>query len=277
MNGVFFSGPQRVFQDSIKMLERIPNFDAIVGVPRSGTIVASFLATVLNSKLGFIDRSSGLVFFDGGYRVSFKSEVKSILLVDDVTTYANFVTNYKSFLKDYNVKTACIYINPGSEPLVDYFSLVVERPRIFSWNLFNNDLLSQSCVDLDGVLCFDPTEEENDDGENYLNFISNVKVKFRCRYEIHSIVTNRLEKYRNETELWLKRNNIKYRNLIMSPHKTKMERVKAKDYAIKKAEYFSKTNCSLFIESDEKQSFDIAKLSGKSVICSDKMVGFNTR
>lgn len=276
MTTVFFSNPQRLFIDSLAMLKNIPSFDAVIGIPRSGNIVASFFASALNAKVGFINRETGLIFFDGGHRVLFKDNIKSVLLVEDSSIYGNFIRKTKPFLKDYIVKTACVYVDKSTIPLVDYFGVIADLPRIYSWNLLNHDLLSSSCVDLDGVLCFDPTDEENDDGEKYVNFILTAKPKFRCMYEINSIVTSRLEKYRKETEIWLSNNNIRYRNLIMSPHKSKEERLKCGDHAIRKAEYYSKSECFLFIESSDKQAREISS-TGKSVICTDTMIGYNTR
>ena len=273
---VFFSNPQRLFIDSIVMLKNMPTFDAVIGIPRSGNVVASFFASALNTKVGFINRESGLVFFDGGHRVSFEKDIKSILLVEDSSIYGNFIQTAKPFLKDYDVKTACVYVDKSTISLVDYFGVIADLPRIYSWNLLNHDLLSSACVDLDGVLCFDPTDEENDDGEKYINFILTAKPKFRCVYKIHSIVTSRLEKYRKETEIWLNRNNIRYINLIMSPHRSKEERLKYGDHAKRKADYYSKSECFLFIESSDKQAREIAS-TGKSVICTDTMTGYNTR
>ena len=60
-------------------------------------------------------------------------------------------------------------------------------------------------MDFDGVLCRDPTEEENDDGDKYRYFIANVEPIFKPSVEIGWIVTSRLEKYRDLTENWLKK------------------------------------------------------------------------
>ena len=55
---------------------------------------------------------------------------------------------------------------------VDLYREVVEMPRVFEWNLMHGTVLANSCMDIDGVLCLDPTDEENDDGERYLRFLS---------------------------------------------------------------------------------------------------------
>lgn len=50
--------------------------------------------------------------------------------------------------------------------------------------------------------------EENGDGEKYLNFIKNAEVMFLSTGKIYALVSNRLEKYRTETEQWLKYHDI---------------------------------------------------------------------
>lgn len=35
----------------------------------------------------------------------------------------------------------------------------------------NHGILKKACLDIDGVLCVDPTPEENDDGPRYREFL----------------------------------------------------------------------------------------------------------
>jgi len=42
---------------------------------------------------------------------------------------------------------------------------------VFEWNALHHSNPERFCVDIDGVLCRDPTEAENDDGESYLEFL----------------------------------------------------------------------------------------------------------
>lgn len=51
-------------------------------------------------------------------------------------------------------------------------------------------------MDIDGVLCADPTPEENDDGEKYRHFLLNTPPLFIPKVTIGTLVTSRLEKYR---------------------------------------------------------------------------------
>ena len=91
----------------------------------------------------------------------------------------------------------------------------LELPRIFEWNVMHHHLLVSSCIDIDGVLCRDPTEAENDDGAAYERFLDTVPAREVPEAPLGWLVTCRLEKYREQTEAWLNRHAIRYRELVM--------------------------------------------------------------
>ena len=131
------------------------------------------------------------------------------------------------------------------------------------------------CFDLDGVLCEDPTDEQNDDGEKYIDFVLNAPLKVKPTFEIGYIVTSRLEKYRDITEQWLKNNGIRYKELIMMQYKTKEERIKSGAHGKFKGEkYKSLSDTNLFIESNLSQAEEIASISGKTVYCTENGMVF---
>ena len=151
--------------------------------------------------------------------------------------------------------------------MIDYFFEEVESPRMFQWNYLNHVISEKCCFDIDGVLCVDPTNEENDDGEKYINFIKNAKPLFIPQYKIYSLVTSRLEKYRDVTEEWLKKNGVKYENLYMLNCATAEERRQKNLHAKFKAEIYKKSDAICFIESEPRQAKEIFELTGKQVIC----------
>ena len=60
---------------------------------------------------------------------------------------------------------SAIYCQPARENDVDLAFELCPTPRVFEWNLMHHDsIIPQACVDIDGVLCEDPTDEQNDDG-----------------------------------------------------------------------------------------------------------------
>ena len=80
----------------------------------------------------------------------------------------------KSNIENYELYYCCIYGIEESKSLVDYVFEIVEQPRMFQWNYLNHSNARFSCFDMDGVLCVDPTVDQNDDGEKYIDFILNL-------------------------------------------------------------------------------------------------------
>ena len=127
---------------------------------------------------------------------------------------------------------AAIYVTEQAKQLVDFYFDECPLPRVFEWNIMDHIVLSNACVDMDGVLCRNPTPEENDDGEKYVKFIQTAKPLFIPQHKIKAIVTCRLEKYRELTEQWLKAHGVKYDKLYMMSYKTAAERRMANNYDV---------------------------------------------
>ena len=139
---------------------------------------------------------------------------------------------------------------------------------MFQWNYLNHINIETSCFDMDGVLCEDPTDEQNDDGEKYIEFLINARPLFIPQYKIRAIVTSRLEKYRTYTEDWLKKHNVMYENLYMLNLPNKEARIKANAHAKFKSKVYKKlSKTKYFYESDREQAIEIFNLTGKPTIC----------
>jgi orotate phosphoribosyltransferase len=260
-------------------LAKVPlETDLIVGVPRSGLLAANLLALHLNLPFtdveGFLE---GRILQSGerlkNYIKPF-SEYNNVLIVEDSIYSGSSVKMVKEKLngltKGKNLLYAAVFAVPESRNQVDIYFEVCPVPRIFEWNMMHHNLLSRSCVNIDGVLCKDPTEDENDHGSNYEYFLENVEPFFRSSKTIGFLVTNRLEKYRTLTEAWLAKHNVKYNTLIMLNLPNEAARLKANNHGEFKADVYIKSNCVLFIESSLWQSRQIASLSGKPVYCMDE-------
>ncbi len=85
-------------------------------------------------------------------------------------------------------------------------------------------------------------------------------------------MTARLEKYRRETEAWLKQQGIEYGNLVMMDAASGRERRWQGSHGAYKGEVFRQTGCSMFIESSYEQAVQICQTAGKQVFCTDKNV-----
>lgn len=260
----------------LKRLSILPrDFDLIVGIPRSGMLPANLLALYLNKPYTDLDSFLNGHIYNAGARGKTFNEfaTNKVLVVDDSLGSGSALNKSKARLEGvstkYSLSYCAIYIAPGTEKMVDHYFEVVPLPRFFQWNILNHPSLEKACFDIDGVLCVDPSEEENDDGEKYIDFIMNAPPLFIPGNKIGALVTSRLEKYRAETEYWLKVNNVKYDELIMLDLPDKEARVKAGSHAEHKAKAYLSKPYTLFIESSLHQALHINMLTKKPVFCTE--------
>lgn len=260
----------------LKHLSILPrDFDLIVGIPRSGMFPANLLALYLNRPVTDLGSFINGHIYKAGERGKFidVKKFKKILVVDDSISSGSAMLKCKKELKDleksYEIKYAAIYGITETRHLVDYTFEIIPLPRYFQWNILNHTILEKSCFDIDGVLCVDPTPEQNDDGERYIDFLLNAKPLFIPGAKIGTLVTSRLEKYRKETEIWLRNNQIKYNKLVMLDLPNQEARQKANCHASHKAKEYKHHSYNLFIESSINQALDINRITGKPVLCTE--------
>ena len=256
-------------------LHKIPmDIDLVVGIPRSGLLVANLIALYLNKKVSTPEYfAQNIAISHGISRPIDNKEIKNVLVVDDSCNTGNAMDTARRTMTNNNVNytfLAAYTTNYGKQFLDIYFE-VIEHPRIFQWNIMNSWLNANSVYDLDGVLCENP--KIDDDGELYINEIKNAKPKFITGFKINTICTCRLEKYRNITEEWLRKHNVSYNKLSMMQYKTKAERVKANCHGEFKGQIFANSSSNIFFESDLGQAKTIKSMNPKKMVfCVDKMI-----
>jgi len=263
--------------DIKKWITKLPNdIDIIVGIPRSGLLVANLLALYFNLPVTDVEGLCKNRILQTGprYKNGKKtnlSKSSKILVVDDSVCSGKQMQIIKNKLEnakmEYQTYYAAVYISPQGYKYVDFWYEIVDLPRVFEWNVMHHSILTNSCVDIDGVLCRDPSNEENDDGKNYIQFLENVKPLIIPTKTIGWLVTCRLEKYRKLTEEWLKKYNIRYKNLVMMNLPNKEARIASGSHANYKARVYKKYNASLFIESSLNQAREIVKLTVRPTLC----------
>ena len=253
--------------------------DIVAGIPRSGLLVANLLALHLNVPMTDV---AGLVEgrviasgarFKGSDPRQFLARPRHVLVVDDSVCSGSAMRKVRAQLEaaglPHRLSYAAVYMSPEArlDGHVDLYREVVEMPRVFEWNLMHGTVLANSCMDIDGVLCLDPTDEENDDGERYLRFLSETPALLLPTAPVGWLVTSRLEKYRTQTEEWLDKHRVQYGELRMMQYPDMAARRAARAYAGFKSDIYVETGAWLFIESDAALSAQIAQLSGRSVFC----------
>jgi orotate phosphoribosyltransferase len=256
-------------------------FEIVVGVPRSGLLIANMISLHRHLPMTDVDGlASGRLIgggnrFDVGDPAHFLAKPRRVLVVDDSVLTGRQMANVRSRLSRapvrHDLSYAAVYVDPGKEDCVDYFHQALPFPRMFEWNLMHHPMLERACVDIDGVLCRDPTDVENDDGSRYADFLGDVTARVKPAFPIGTLVTCRLEKYRSQTEDWLTRNGIQWRHLVMMPYASKAERIAANRHAEFKAEAYLAAHAMIFIESSVAQARAIADISARYVIATDRM------
>ena len=264
-----------------KNIQKIPsNVDLVVGIPRSGLFVATLISLYLNLPVTDVDSLlNDSIYKCGTTKVKDNwiknlSEARKILVVEDSSSSGKSLMRLKEQLKNFKYKDKIViltvYVTDLTKEYTDMYFEICNPPRIFEWNFMHTKSVENACFDIDGVLCVDPTNEENDDGEKYREFLLNAPLRIAPTYPIGCLVTTRLEKYRKETEEWLKKHNIKYKQLIMMNAASKEERIQMGNHGKFKGEVYKKQkNCNLFVESNWNQATEIAKISDKTVFCTE--------
>lgn len=260
----------------LKNLYLIPrDVDLIVGIPRSGMLPANLMALYMNRPYTDLDSFLKGHIYKAGARGQFMdvNEIKKVLVVDDSIASGAAMKKVKLQLEamatSYQFQYCAVYVVPGKERSVDYCLETVPTPRYFQWNLFNHTSLEKACFDIDGVLCVDPTDEQNDDGKKYREFLFDAEPLYIPGSKLGTLVTSRLEKYRFETETWLKKQGVQYDNLVMLDLPNADARRRANNHGKHKAQEFKKSDYVLFVESDLRQAIEINRLTKKPVFCTE--------
>lgn len=263
-------------QALLKRLDILPrDFDLIVGIPRSGMFPANLLALYLNRPVTDLGSFLNGHIYQTGARGQFIDirSYRKVLIVDDSIASGSAMLKCKEEVRhlaeQYDIRYAAVYVIPGKEHLVDYAFDIVPLPRYFQWNILNHTILEKTCMDIDGVLCVDPTPEQNDDGPRYVDFLLNAPPLFLPGARIGTLVSSRLEKYRKETETWLAAHQVKYNKLVLLDLPDKAARIKAGCHASHKAAEYKASHYALFVESSLRQAVEINKLTGKPVLCTE--------
>lgn len=241
--------------------------DVVVGVPRSGMLPAAQIALALGLPLADQHSFCGEMAWSRHGHVQLKPSGR-VLLVDDASAFGKTmkasVATVRKFRPECEILTCTVYATPQSANNFDLAFEECSKPRLFEWNWWRNGWLKHCCVDIDGVVCVDPTRAQRRDPEQYAKFLTDAKPLFPTAKPVHAFVTGRGEAYRQVTGDWLARHGCEYKALKM---REDVGPRTAEAHAERKAEFYRKSPALLFIESSDKQAELIMRLSGKDALC----------
>ena len=258
--------------------EKYPDLVGVAGVPRSGMFAASYIAMMSGVPLyEASERKGRLVPIGCGFRIKDHEYPigGTIVVIDDSANSGRAMNSVREALgNDY--KYAVVYSTQKMADKLDVYAEIIEDLHFFQWHLFGSQLLTRYktqqgrgfILDFDGVFCEDCPPDCDDDGERYLDFLHNARpLIFPKPFYVHSIATARLNKYREETEAWLRKYGIKWGHLYMGKWKTLQERRLNYNAGEYKGQIYLDSGCAVFIESCPIQARQIFEFTKKPVIC----------
>lgn len=257
-------------------LSRIPgDIELVVGIPRSGMLPATMVALQLNLPMTDVEGLiEGRIMANGLRPLRCAIEdvraARRVLVIDDSVLTGSSMRATKQRLAPlrglHEFVFAAAFVASKEASSVDVYFEEVLSPRLFEWNWFHHGVLAAACVDIDGVLCDDPSFRENDDGRRYTQFLEHAVPRVVPSVTIKCLVTCRLEKYRRLTEAWLQRHGIKYERLIMLDLPDAASRRQMACHGEFKGRVYRAVDALLFVESSHRQAIEIAELAGKAVL-----------
>ncbi|MEN8721601.1 MAG: phosphoribosyltransferase [Alphaproteobacteria bacterium] len=253
----------------------------VVYVPRSGIIPATQIALQRNIALiplqDFLAGAADTASFSHRNRRLVQRKKLRVLVVDDSFGDGTTLKKVQSSIANarlneiFDIEYLCVYWSGVDAPGLTYWWEKLARPRLFEWNIFHHKGVGHMCFDIDGVLCCDPSSNENDDGKKYQRFIETAWPQIIPTHKVGWLVTSRLEKYRTATEDWLATHNITYDHLIMWDGISAETRRIVGQHGRFKGQVYRDCSAELFVESESHQAYDIAQVSGKPALCTDNM------
>jgi hypoxanthine phosphoribosyltransferase len=280
----------RLVEDTARLCSRLPgDIDAVLGIARSGLLPATQIAVMLHRPLysvgTFETDPAQIQHCGGGWRMlgtlphASLAAPKKLLIADDTARHGIAMERVVRLAArkwpDAQILTAVIYAHPQTLHLLDYVACSYDGPHYLEWNLFNTSHMDPAVggglvSDLDGILCPDIASKDDDDGPRYLAAVRNaLPIQRPNRRPIPVIVTARLEKYRTETEVWLRRAGIRWQRLIMGPWKTLQQRNQGwpENVVRVKSEAYLASGFNLFVESEPFLARRICERTRRPVLC----------
>ena len=255
-------------------------YDLIIGVPRSGMLVATIIALKTGKGL-----TTPELFKEGKFWHSNQVEdrlawenVKHVLLVDDSVDTGGSMSKAMDAIRssghDTRVTKAALIVHEDATSKVDLYHKILGHPRVFEWNILHRKIASYwghgvLAVDIDGVLCSECLPGIEQEDSRYVEWINSARPYLIPSFEIDSIITNRPEKFRQATENWLRDHNVKYKELHMwnSPDKSDRNGQLSRH----KIEELLRLKPDMYWESNWDQAQEIWTATKIPTLCTDNM------
>lgn len=255
---------------SVDWAHRLPrDYDVVCGIPRPGLAIASVISMEHNKPLAYPEMLlEGRETWFPRARLGNPPKAEVVLLVDDTIGSGMTMMPIVKQLKKagYCVRTAAL-IAVHLRPQYYYKFL----PQItLEWDFPDQKgwigKVPKVAVDMDGILCQDcPLDVDLSENGKYEQWLQTVEPMVLPAYKIDLIVSDRLEKYRTQTEQWLKFHGVQYGKLDLWDLPRKADRNGR--WGEHKPLVLSREKPDLMYESDPAQALDIERKTGIKTIC----------
>jgi orotate phosphoribosyltransferase len=258
--------------DIARWLPHVPQVSAVAGVPRSGIIAACMISQLRCIPQVPIESLMGSFPV---YRPSVSRRIYTpegpVLVIDDTCSRGRTKAEIKSLIQpDRRVLWGAVYATEHAiaNKVVDIAGYRINTPyHSFEWNLLRDGIAQHLLTDLDGVICPD-WHRDSDYGEHqaeYERWLETVPPMHLPTRPVRAIVTARLERYRPQTERWLRNHGVQYSELVMYPGDDPRTRDSV-EFKVREYRRMAKSACA-FVESCPRQAREIASRTGWAVLC----------
>lgn len=262
---------EQLARDTRTLLAALPEgIDTVVAVARSGFLPGADLATFLHLPLRAVSLSRGVTDFGHGGRMVGRDHLapRHVLLIDDTAATGRAMREVAPIVRaaypDAQLTTAVVYAHPLAADQVDLFVSLYPGKHYLEWNWQNAGHGERCGYDFDGILVPDMVPKEWT-LESVLELQRTQPPLFLPRRTpVPLICTGRGEESREVSEGWLRRHGVRWDRLEMRPAGVGHDR---ESIARFKAEVYRESDCTLFAESDPRQSEIIAREARKPVLC----------
>lgn len=272
------------------VLSKIPSLpeeiDLVVAVPRSGYLVAAMIALNINTRMcSYNEYINGLTPL-GGQRTNRLQEdgkqVRNVLIVDDSVSTGWEMKRLKEQVASLNlddrITFLAAYVSTQGMAMVDIALEKLDYPQMFEWNLYHHPHLKRSCMEMDGVICLKPQAKELATTKAYEAFINNAKARIIPTVEVGFIIADRPERYREQTESWLRKHNVQYGMLIMNPDDSVLTESEDQNRSLThKINQYSSLDAFLYIGYSKEVASEIFNKTQKAVFCVENHTFINAK
>jgi orotate phosphoribosyltransferase len=243
--------------------ERLPpEVDLVVGIPRSGLLVANLVALYRNIPMTDVEGLLAGRLLSAGKRITPEQAVLShdrprqILVVDDSLWSGGQLGKVRDRIiaadLPHNVRYGAVYVVPESARLVDTFHSKVPIPRVFEWNILHHPLLGMSCVSFE-ALAGQPAHGDLP------------PPRLQPTYRISHIVAMQPPEAEAGVQAWLQRHGIVYDQLVLVPPGD----LNSDAVISRKAEIYRTTRSWLYFESTSEAASRLALATRRPVFALD--------